>query len=64
MTKGTNLPQAPSSCDTPIDKNLELGQRYNVQGTPNIVLTDGTRLPGYVPAAQLSKMLDQQAKAK
>lgn len=64
MTKGTLPPKAAANCQTPLEKNLDLGQRYNIQGTPNIVLTDGTRLPGYVPAAQLNQMLDQLAKAK
>lgn len=64
MTAGANPPPASAGCDTPIEKNLDLGQRYNIQGTPNIVLTNGTRLPGYVSAAQLDQMLNQVATGK
>lgn len=64
MTTGANPPPASAGCDTPIEKNLDLGQRYNIQGTPNIILTNGTRLPGYVPAAQLDQMLNQVATGK
>lgn len=31
-----------------------------VNGTPAIVLEDGTMIPGYQPAASLSQMLDAQ----
>lgn len=62
MTAGAN--PVTANCDNPIEKNLELGQRYNIQGTPNIILTNGTRLPGYVSAAQLDQMLNQIATGK
>nr|WP_224788875.1 DsbC family protein [Pandoraea terrae] len=48
---------ATADCSTPIDQNLALGHQYNVTGTPTIILADGRRLPGAVPAAELEKAL-------
>ena len=53
---GENLPNA--SCDNPIKEEYELGQLLGVQGTPAIIMEDGSMLPGYVPAARLAKVLE------
>ena len=45
------------SCDTPIDKHMQLGEDFGMTGTPMIVTAKGNILPGYVPAAQLAKVL-------
>lgn len=51
---------AAATCDTSaIEKNLALAQKYKIHGTPSIFLTDGQRIPGFVPAAQLEKLLDR-----
>ncbi|UZE95245.1 DsbC family protein [Alkalimarinus alittae] len=58
MTKaksGTTIPN--KSCDNPIARHLELGQRVGVTGTPAIVLESGKLLPGYAPAETLAKQL-------
>lgn len=53
-------PKDKASCDTSaIDKNLELGRKMNVTGTPTIILADGRRLPGAVAAKALDQALDQ-----
>ncbi|MEE3129987.1 MAG: thioredoxin fold domain-containing protein, partial [Pseudomonadota bacterium] len=36
-----------------------LGQKLGVNGTPNIVLPDGSLIPGYQPAALLAKALEE-----
>ena len=54
---GEEMPKA--DCDNPVKKEYELGQMIGVQGTPAIVLEDGTMLPGYVPAAKLAAALDK-----
>lgn len=56
MINGVTPPNA--RCDTQLDKIVALGQKLNVQGTPNIFLSDGTRIPGAVPASQLEKQLN------
>jgi len=50
-------------CENPVKEHLALGRQVGVTGTPALVFEDGTLLPGYVPAAQLKKMLDER-KAK
>ena len=53
--------QSPSSasCDHPTDKVVGLGRKLNVRGTPTMFFADGSRAPGYMPAAMLDKALDK-----
>lgn len=46
-------------CENPVAEHFALGQKVGVSGTPALVTQDGTLIPGYRPAAQLVKMLDQ-----
>lgn len=57
MLRG-KLADNKGDCPNPIDANLALGQKLNVQGTPNIILPNGQRIPGLVPADRLAQMLD------
>lgn len=41
-----NLFPAPKVCDTPLDKNLALGKKLRVSGTPTTFLANGQRLVG------------------
>jgi len=56
-----NVQPLAGTCDTPSDKVLELGRRLNVTGTPTLIFTDGSRMPGFLPAAELEKALDAAA---
>jgi len=47
------------SCDNPIDQHMDLVRQLGARGTPFIVLEDGGTQPGYVPAKQLSRLLNQ-----
>lgn len=41
---------AEAQCDvTAINNNVALGQSYSIKGTPTLVFTDGSRIPGAVP---------------
>lgn len=40
-----------------VDRNVELGQKLRINGTPTIFLADGTRIGGYVPQVELEKAL-------
>ncbi|MBL8474284.1 MAG: DsbC family protein [Rhodocyclaceae bacterium] len=52
-----------AGCDSSgVDKARALGARINVRGTPTIMLADGTRIGGYVPADQLEMRIAQAAK--
>ncbi len=60
MLNGT-VPVA-ARCDTPIEKNLALGRKYRVNGTPTLVFANGERVPGAIPQAQLEKLLADNSK--
>ena len=42
-----------ATCENPVAKQFELGQRTGVQGTPAIFLANGQLIPGYQPADKL-----------
>jgi len=54
-----NTVPVAARCDTPIEKNVELGRKYRVTGTPTLVFANGTRVPGAIPAEQIEKLLAQ-----
>jgi len=58
---GVKLPR--KSCDNPVQEHMKLADQFGVTGTPTIVLEDGEVVPGYVPAARLSRMLDDAKQA-
>ncbi len=64
MIDGVVPPKAMGSkCDAQaLQRNLELGRKYRVQGTPAVVFEDGTRVPGAVPLEQVEKALAAAAK--
>jgi thiol:disulfide interchange protein DsbC len=45
------------TCDTPLEKNMALGRKFKVNGTPALIFENGTMNPGYMPAAELNKAL-------
>ena len=57
-------PTAPTSCDNPVEKNLQLGQKLGVNSTPTLYLANGERVAGAMKAADLRAMLDQVASSK
>jgi thiol:disulfide interchange protein DsbC len=51
-------PAAVASCDTAaIERNVELGRKYKITGTPTLVFADGTKVPGAIGAAEVEKHL-------
>ncbi len=49
---------AEGKCDAPSAKVLELGKRLKVNGTPALIFANGVINPGYMPAAELDKALN------
>lgn len=50
--------RADGSCDTSaLARNLEFGRQQKITGTPTLIFTDGSRVPGAINAAQLEKLL-------
>jgi len=47
------------TCDTPIDMHMQLVEQLGARGTPFIIFEDGQTQPGYVPAKQMAKVLEQ-----
>jgi thiol:disulfide interchange protein DsbC len=63
MVDGATPPKAMGSCNTAaLERNLALGDRHRVRGTPAVVFEDGSRAPGAIPADQLENRLVAAAK--
>lgn len=60
MLNGTEPPAG--KCDAPTDKVVALSRKLNIRGTPTIFFADGSRFPGYVPAAQIEQALAKAGK--
>lgn len=48
----------PQKCPNPIADQYELGREVGVTGTPALLTSDGTLIPGYMPPEQLRQRLD------
>jgi thiol:disulfide interchange protein DsbC len=57
-------PANSASCDNPVEKNLQLGQKLGVNSTPTLYLANGERVAGAMQPADLRKMLDEVASSK
>lgn len=55
MRKG----EAPTggNCDNPIERNIALAEKLGINGTPTVIVADGSLIPGAPTAAKLEKML-------
>jgi thiol:disulfide interchange protein DsbC len=60
LAKNGDEPE-PLKCPNPIADQYELGREVGVTGTPALVTTDGTLIPGYMPPEQLRKRLESIA---
>ena len=49
---------ASASCDsTAITRNVELGRKHKITGTPTLIFADGSRVPGAINSQQIEKHL-------
>jgi thiol:disulfide interchange protein DsbC len=63
MVDGNAPSKTAGPCDTSaLERNMALGERHRVNGTPAIVFEDGTRSPGAMPADQIESRLVAAAK--
>ncbi|MCC7287564.1 MAG: DsbC family protein [Burkholderiaceae bacterium] len=63
MVDGATPPKAMGACDTAaLERNLALGSRHRVNGTPAVVFEDGSRSPGALPLEQIESRLIAAAK--
>ena len=49
-------PFPTASCDTAaLDRNVEFGRKFRINGTPTLIFSNGTRVPGAVDMQQVEK---------
>ena len=48
------------SCKDPVEQHFGLARKFNLSGTPAIVMADGTLVAGYVPPEDLAANLDKK----
>lgn len=56
LKNGEEIPENVCA-DNPVAAQMLLGEKVGVNGTPALVLEDGTLVPGYRPAKDLAKLL-------
>lgn len=59
-----NAPTGDGKCNHPTEKVKALGEKLRVSGTPTVFFSNGERVGGAIPAAQVDKRLKQIAEAK
>jgi thiol:disulfide interchange protein DsbC len=62
-----SVPPTKSSgtCDSAaLERNIEFGRKYRIQGTPAVFFEDGTRKPGAIPGAEVERLLTAATAAK
>ena len=57
MSRGM-APQASAKCDAPLEKNIEMAQRFGARGTPAVFLADGSMIGGLVAADKIDQALN------
>lgn len=58
MVNDKPVPKAAASCDsTALVRNVEFGRKHRITGTPTMILSNGKRVPGALPAAQVEQLL-------
>ena len=54
---------APGGCDaTALSRNVELGRKHKINGTPTMLFTNGNRVPGAVDNKKVEQLLAQAGK--
>ena len=63
MLRDQPVTSVAGGCDaTALSRNVELGRKYKINGTPTLLFTNGSRVPGAVDAKKVEQMLSQAAK--
>lgn len=53
------MPPAASCDSAAIGRNVELGRKHKITGTPTLIFADGSRVPGAIGVDQIEKRLAQ-----
>ena len=63
MIDGVTPPKS-AGCDVAaLERNLELGRKYKISGTPAVIFEDGTRFPGALPVDRLEQRMKEAKEA-
>jgi thiol:disulfide interchange protein DsbC len=63
MLKNEPPAKADANCDvSALARNIEFGKKHKITGTPTLIFTDGSRVPGAIAAADIEKMLVANSK--
>ena len=58
MVRDAEAPAAAASCDAAaLSRNVELGKKHKITGTPTMFFADGSRVPGAINSQQVEKFL-------
>ena len=60
MRNGVAPQQGAASCDTPLAKLQELGQKLGISGTPALVFPNGQLVSGAIPKTDVEKLLNSK----
>ena len=50
-----------AACDHPVDRNIALGEKLGIQGTPTLIAADGRMMPGAASRAQIEAWLSRSS---
>ncbi|WP_373683196.1 DsbC family protein [Acinetobacter sp. YH12238] len=53
------LPTSQSSCANPVERNMALAHRLGINGTPAIIFSNGFKVMGAYPAAQIEQIFKE-----
>jgi thiol:disulfide interchange protein DsbC len=63
MLRDQAAPAAAAMCDTgALARNVEVGRKHKITGTPTLLFTNGARVPGAVDSKKIEQMLAEAAK--
>lgn len=71
MTPNAKGSAAPATkivmpCDNPVERNIQMGNRLGINGTPTLIFEDGQMVPGALPTAEIERRMagaqDRRAK--
>jgi len=63
MLRDQAAPAAAAMCDTSaLARNVEVGRKHKINGTPTLLFVNGARVPGAVDSKKIEQMLSDAAK--
>ena len=63
MLRDQMAPSASAMCDaSALNRNVELGRKYKISGTPTLVFVDGSRVPGAIDSKKIEQLLTEAGK--